>query len=216
MCFTAAIHCYLFNIWNEFYFKENVLHVSSSNSYVPVIFHLLFINILQVLHGATARWRINIACHSLPLCLALIKLCLLSFSLRANDMANNNSLLWAHCFIYLQYSLSWLKTSAGPSEGCHRQRPGTGEAGTAGEDRVEDGALPWAGTEGDTGEAAGDGTEKQRYPSMQDGCHVLACTLTTFHQNRSAQNAEVQLCRKKQLPNTCIRKIIFNKKGNIL
>lgn len=43
---------------------------------------------------------------------------------------------------------------AGSAEGCHRERPGTGEAGPAGEDGAEDGARPRAGAPGDVGETA--------------------------------------------------------------
>lgn len=43
---------------------------------------------------------------------------------------------------------------AGSSEGCHRERAGTGEAGPAGEDGAEDGAGSGEGTKGDPGETA--------------------------------------------------------------
>lgn len=43
---------------------------------------------------------------------------------------------------------------AGSTEGCHRECQGTGEAGPAGEDRVEDGAGPRAGAQRDLGETA--------------------------------------------------------------
>lgn len=38
---------------------------------------------------------------------------------------------------------------AGSAEGCHRERTGTGEAGSAGEDGAEDGAGPREGAQGD-------------------------------------------------------------------
>lgn len=51
---------------------------------------------------------------------------------------------------------------AGSAEGCHRERPGAGEAGPAGEDGAEDGAGPREGAQGDIGETAEHGAEKQR------------------------------------------------------
>lgn len=51
---------------------------------------------------------------------------------------------------------------AGSAEGCHRKRPGAGEAGPAGEDRAEVGAGQREGAEGDTGASAEHRTEKQR------------------------------------------------------
>lgn len=51
---------------------------------------------------------------------------------------------------------------AGSAEGCHRKRPGAGEAGPAGEDRAEAGAGQREGAEGDTGASAEHRTEKQR------------------------------------------------------
>lgn len=51
---------------------------------------------------------------------------------------------------------------AGSAEGCHRERPGAGEAGPDGEDGAEDGAGPREGAQRDLGETAEHGAEKQR------------------------------------------------------
>lgn len=54
-------------------------------------------------------------------------------------------------------------TCAGLAQSGDRQRAGSGEAGAAGEDRAEDGAVQREGAQGDPGEAARDGAEEQRY-----------------------------------------------------
>jgi len=52
---------------------------------------------------------------------------------------------------------------AGSAEGCHRERPGPGEAGPAGAHGAEAGAGEGAGAAGDPGETAQRGAEEPRY-----------------------------------------------------
>lgn len=54
-------------------------------------------------------------------------------------------------------------TRAGPAQSGDRQRSGSGEAGAAGEDGAEDGAVQREGAQGDSGETARHGAEEQRY-----------------------------------------------------
>lgn len=55
---------------------------------------------------------------------------------------------------------------AGSAEGCHRERPSTGEAGPPGEDGAKDGVGPREGAQRDAGETAQHGAEKQRYTAL--------------------------------------------------
>lgn len=69
---------------------------------------------------------------------------------------------------------------AGPAQGGNRQCTSSGEAGAAGEDRAEDGAVQRARAQGDSGEAARHGAEEQRYIYTYTNTHTyyICATLT--------------------------------------
>lgn len=69
---------------------------------------------------------------------------------------------------------------AGPAQSGDRQRTGSGEAGAAGEDGAEDGAVQREGAQGDSGEAARHGAEEQRYCLKTTCLCVCVCVCTSM------------------------------------